>query len=703
MCQSPERPNKQQQQQLYFESPRCEVSDEELLPNPTDSANLIQHDERWKHLAEQAGQHQQDQTTQHVNVRTMTPAALRSGMPLQAAARVRSLHLELDERDDRLPAWLDVITTIYFHLEHLYLGRANAGDEEDDIDTEEKSESEATVSDSFVSDGTAAATCTTLSPLSPPISNRMRRLYILYRLPDLLSIDGVTVTDQERLLARPDHPNGHRVKRDEWVENACLLDQIVLDEEGECLADDDYDDEYEERDAFAQPVTSSPHVSDSVEVDLSGTAKLVPAKQKSRVTIASAAQSSLQLQASGSMLSDNIMNPLSPATGTLLIEQRRHSGPHIPELAGAPIGMAEIMREFDNLEYDAVATDTGTTAACEWSAACGRLSLPYFRGDSARRLKLTDAVATTLATPKIRLSFGRRNKDSSNSIGNKETEAVDVAVAKQDAVETAQDEKTEEIQQLPSPDSPFDPILDVVDGTPSMPMNDTLFSPSSQEVEIDEAFQSRSAFGTSETLSAAIVKSQSVPPAPRHALMLQRTLDPSSHSPNKQLPPSKSLASPFPMQFRIRAKIGQSLSRDLSVTTKLNAEEDMSNDGPSAPPPPPRRQRSPSDFSRETIESPVELVRVQSSPSKLPQSARKSYIASNRGDLPPPCPGGRRTPTATPKRKEKKKKRGPAKWREKLSRSSSIIDDDEEEEEDSSSEFSSDEENVVTLDHSRQQ
>jgi len=45
----------------------------------------------------------------------------------------------------------------------------------------------------------------------------MQRLYILYRLPDLDSIDGVKVTDQERRLARPCTPTGYKVLRRDWL------------------------------------------------------------------------------------------------------------------------------------------------------------------------------------------------------------------------------------------------------------------------------------------------------------------------------------------------------------------------------------------------------------------------------------------------------------------------------------------------------
>jgi hypothetical protein len=48
----------------------------------------------------------------------------------------------------------------------------------------------------------------------------MQRLYIIYRLPDLLSIDEQPVSDEERHLARPQRPSGTPVKKDQWLTKA---------------------------------------------------------------------------------------------------------------------------------------------------------------------------------------------------------------------------------------------------------------------------------------------------------------------------------------------------------------------------------------------------------------------------------------------------------------------------------------------------
>lgn len=157
-----------------YHSPRCEKSDEHLLVAPPES--LKTHEDRWHHMSQQAGSHQQDESVLNVT-RRISPQALRSGVPPQVAARVRVLRLVVHEKDS-LPEWLDVISGIFFELEHLYLSKMSC-------------------------DNTDIA--------------RMRRLYVLYRLPDLKSIDGKDVTELERQLARPSSPNGHRVKRKEWV------------------------------------------------------------------------------------------------------------------------------------------------------------------------------------------------------------------------------------------------------------------------------------------------------------------------------------------------------------------------------------------------------------------------------------------------------------------------------------------------------
>ncbi len=65
-------------------------------------------------------------------------------------------------------------------------------------------------------------------------SERMRRLYILYRLPDLISINGKLVTEEERSLARPMSPSGHKVNRQEWLTQAMAVKDCVAGKGTSC-------------------------------------------------------------------------------------------------------------------------------------------------------------------------------------------------------------------------------------------------------------------------------------------------------------------------------------------------------------------------------------------------------------------------------------------------------------------------------------
>jgi hypothetical protein len=176
--------NNNSQQKLFYTSPRCELPDAQIFPtSPVKRKSLTNVDDRWKTMSEQAGSHRQDSSVLHVSRRHMTPSVLKAGVLPQVARRVRELHLRLEQAEDMLPEWLDVIADKFENLEHLVLTRDQH------------------------------------SPHSPDDAqpNRLRRLYILYRLPHLVSIDHVPVSESERRLARPDDPNGHRVvSKKEW-------------------------------------------------------------------------------------------------------------------------------------------------------------------------------------------------------------------------------------------------------------------------------------------------------------------------------------------------------------------------------------------------------------------------------------------------------------------------------------------------------
>lgn len=150
-----------------FSSPRISHDDGTI---PTD---LKLHAERWSHMSRLAGAHQQDDTVLRIPRTNMAPRSLQSGIPPQLASRILEVHLGTVTN---LPEWLDVLSTHFTNVQHLFL---------DKDDTTE--------------------------------AGRIRRLYILYRLPHLLTMDGRPVTDLERSLARPVSPNGLPVARNNWI------------------------------------------------------------------------------------------------------------------------------------------------------------------------------------------------------------------------------------------------------------------------------------------------------------------------------------------------------------------------------------------------------------------------------------------------------------------------------------------------------
>ena len=156
-------------------------------------------------MSQQAGSHKQDSTVLHVNRRHMTPQVLKAGVPPQVANRIKELHLRLDQVEDTLPEWLDVISSKFRELERLYLTRVDEDEEEDgdyDGDDGKKKKPKRRSKNKNADDSQR---------------NQLRRLYILYRLPHLVEIDGIPVTKSERRLARPDDPNGVKMaSKSEW-------------------------------------------------------------------------------------------------------------------------------------------------------------------------------------------------------------------------------------------------------------------------------------------------------------------------------------------------------------------------------------------------------------------------------------------------------------------------------------------------------
>lgn len=201
-----------------FISPRCEEmytpSTTRTRGSATTTTETLQltrplqdHKDRWQHMSELAGPHKQDDLTLKFD-RPIAPMAFKSGVPSQVAARIETLHIATQSN---LPEWLDVLSSTCFALQHLYLHLVPPLSPVHSHDRHDSG-----------------------SPISHEAA-RMQRLYILYRLPDLKSIDGDEVTDLERQLARPDTPNGERVNPREWL---CDDDPLLPHDDSQDDADD---------------------------------------------------------------------------------------------------------------------------------------------------------------------------------------------------------------------------------------------------------------------------------------------------------------------------------------------------------------------------------------------------------------------------------------------------------------------------------
>jgi len=205
----------------YLSKFRCGDSSDTISQTsiPLHENSWTDHKDRWNNISELAGSHRQDDSELTLAQRggvPISPRVFQCGVPTGVAARVKRLHIFVAE-GFLLPEWLDVLSSNCFELQHLQF--------------------------------------------SPPSEQReariMRRLYILYRLPDLETIDGEVVTEVERQLARPDTPNGERVDRKEWVEDTTILNN---DDDGDDTSDDDGADSNAEVSLFGlvKPVAADP-------------------------------------------------------------------------------------------------------------------------------------------------------------------------------------------------------------------------------------------------------------------------------------------------------------------------------------------------------------------------------------------------------------------------------------------------------------
>jgi hypothetical protein len=599
-----------------FASPRCTKEDDELFP--TDHSVYHPH-VRWTIISEQAGPHRQDGSVLTVR-RDLTPRAMKLGMTTQAAFRVRCLNLWLDH--DILPEWLDVVANLFPNLQHLTLS-------EDYFKGEEEIE----------------------------VSARMRRLYVLYRLPDLRSIDDMRVTRAEKKLARPNSPNGERVPRTEWMGSS------------ESLLDDEDDENQEGPPRISYNESIGNHTATELGNDIAELAEKVAAIHEINIEpmeedlagelivdfSMSSSGSGEQREDSSSSNVTGVGDRDDDALGTDHSKcQQTPRGQHQHHRDAVEVDLSGAVRSIrlkdskttpdrstpskerptrqkmkekiedspsrrrlrshpslsDTLELVSVASSQH-----EWTAACGVLA---FRSDQA-------------CAPRLRLPFCGPNRqkiadEDDWSIRNKAKMAL---------------RRNHEKQIAPCP-----PVQ----------RQSSMKSPKrGSEANADGANSFGKFFPTDQITTAE------------------------NKSANEKVPPSKSLSSPFPMQFRERTTVLHISTKETDVTEK----QEM----PSGP-------RACGSVPMDTITQPITLTRVNSSPKKF--DCTKAVV---KGDLPPPCPGGtsrRRVAMPTVESPLRSRKARKMMRRKKAlqanARSTSVLDmDDEDDEDDEDEDFDEDE------------
>eukprot|EP00977_Amphora_coffeiformis_P014325 scaffold3971_cov159-Amphora_coffeaeformis.AAC.4 len=558
---------------LIFDSPRLEYEDGQLFPA---AKELETAEQRWKYMSNLAADHQQDGNVLRLRG-SIAPRSLSLGMPLHAADRVKELHLppqttqpkkvfqkkvskerntrddddddgshDEDEDDTRLPQWLDVVVQLFYNLQHLHLHANTEADESEN-------------------------------------SKRLRRLYILYRLPDLVSIDGVKVTETERRLARPLSPNGHRVSHNNWLKQRLAAEQEAQRPQPEQQV---VQEQKPKRDtqAWLSEVLDEKKEADggdlhkhvNVEVDLTG-----------------------KLTESALTPPNKMMNP--------------------------------------ELVYETTSSVVGPD--CGWAATCGA----FFRHDSMRKFSKS----------RLRFSSSPPRSKGPKSVDSDGDTDCPITMAKKESVVT----ETEH--------------LTVMDAASMSPILSKTLRPKGAQPPRLVLDASK---GSPDRARSLIIKAvpPTAPPMPSpNDLPPPAAQVPSSE--NARCPPSRSLSSPFPIQFRSRSppkrmmpspqRGAGSPQRVVTAAPRASPERE-SKDGSDSPNSSKEiyTELATKSFTTTGLSKPIEMKRTKSTPSR-----------KGKRDLPPPCPGGGRRflRTITPRVSKSK-----SKFKKRIARNTSIIDDE---------------------------
>jgi hypothetical protein len=568
---------------------------------------------RWRYMAELAGQHRQPHDILRVNLdRVSAPAALVAGMPSRIGRLIQTLHLPLADDASQLPEWLDAIATAFPHLLHLHL-QGDKDEHDDDVQEDVEKDNELQTKDKEVENGSrgppsqAKAGLVESDHKPKTLSDEVlvRRLYVLYRLPRLQSMDGEPFSEQEQKLARPrDH---RRSQADDEDSPAAVTDKNTA-ENGALVEQQQQEKERRQKQRRPSGGPLGKEMNESCLLDDSSD------------------------EDEGEAVVHHNSNE---KTATLAIDGEVEIG-----LNGRPMAMSSC----DPDRWESASIESGAVA-CDW--ACG--SLPYFQRNETtgrEQQKRQQRNKSKKSQRQARLTV--RTRSDGDIVGGRRSRPHQ------------QQQQQQQHHQEPPPKSKQHQT--------SMPLNQFTFEDS---IEIDN------------TVSTVLERCLrvSTPPTEKKALVVleqqhqQHNESPVSSSSSRVSqksnqenvvvslrppPPTRSLTSPFPMQFRSSRGVTE------RVDKLIGAISDES------------------EHTLETVDSHqtatiIPLMRIQSSPSNLSMKP----LPGGKKNRPPPCPGRRAPLGSRPQRTKRRQNR----WRERLNaRSNSILDDDDEDEDDDNDE-----------------
>ena len=598
---------------LIFTSPRVITSDEDLFP--CNHSLYREPSDRWRQISEQAGSHRQDGSVMNIGRRPSTANSFRMGMIRCAAVRVRSLNLWVDHEKDTLLDWLEMIAEVFVNLEHLTLTE-DVFSGEDDL----------------------------------AVSARMRRLYVLSMLPNLKSIDDMVVTTEEREMTDP------KASNDEL--------EMIDDDSRSSMNDPICTNNGEETDSriLSMPVsvdTDSMRSSRAFGIEVEFLeAKCWEVKQTETETTASispTSNSEFTITATdsddhfvfgqeerllgASSLTDAIGVYPVPATDDPSVNSRADKDRTGTEAHKRIVSTSKVGY---NLTHGCNNAPTGRIEDHQKNTGCTTLSR---KGDTLS----SDNSRSKVTGSKVR-AF---HSDSNNSIELVPVFSIDIELSGTRDVSTFRQKKSgAPIIQLPhSSQEDSKRNIEPQNELKKNNENSTTVSRNKEKVNKDcdretsvakactpVQRQSKVTVPTPQVGCCQILRNDqsaisqfsfpaSSRPVAKNMISAERPMNGFGLTANQQLPPSKSLTSPFPMQFRERQKPPYITTTSHKA---LNMAEAMNRD--------PKGFRDLSICGHNEIEVVAGTLSVITSSVSSQENTTRMLKTAQKGELPPPCP-----------------------------------------------------------------